>query len=247
MNRYLRIISILCVLCFVSVAVAENTSQSQAKPIQVVKNGLEKALSQQIYCKVQCNESGIIVWMADEGTADTLTSLFAAGYDETNDSWVEFKNKIIGLYNSIHEFAIANGIENPDILYTLVDDINFETVLLAVYNGEIIFDIMQTSDAITAIKDIYHVKADELTSVKEITVPVGKYTIGSDIPANTYTIKHAGSVISMITVYSENGGILTYYTVSPSAPVGKCELKDGQSIEIIGEPVILTQYKGLEF
>lgn len=82
---------------------------------------------------------------------------------------------------------------------------------------------------------------------KETTVPVGKYTIGSDIPANAYTIKLAESGFSAITIYSENGGILTYYTVSSSAPIGKCELKDGQSIEIVGSPVIFSQYKGLGF
>lgn len=82
---------------------------------------------------------------------------------------------------------------------------------------------------------------------KEVIVPVGEYAIGEDIPANTYTIKLGGSLMSMVSIYDKNGNIDSMYTISPSAPIGKCALSDGQSIKIIGEPVVFIEYEGLGF
>ena len=84
-------------------------------------------------------------------------------------------------------------------------------------------------------------------TAKETSIPVGKYKIGVDIPANTYTVKMNSGFISMITIYSPSGGYVAMYTVTPDAPVGKCELTDGQSIEIVGSPVVFSQYQGLGF
>ena len=237
------------VLVFLSGATAETTAQTQTEALRIVKHGLEDVFSGQIYSKVQCNESGIIVWMADEGTAEKVAGFLAVGYNETCENWVQFKGKSVNLYNSIRTFAIDNGIEEPNVLFVLVDDINFETVLMAIRNEEVIFDIMCTSDSATAIKDIYSGsnKNTGTAKSKEVSVPVGKYTIGSDIPANTYTIKHNGNVLSMVTIYDANGKLVTMYTTSASAPIGKCELTDGQTIEIAGEPVIFTKYEGLGF
>lgn len=93
----------------------------------------------------------------------------------------------------------------------------------------------------------YRGYTDTATKPKEVKVPVGKYKIGDDIPADTYTIKHNGNVMSMVTIYTASGGLVTMYTVSSNAPIGKCVLEKGQSIEIVGEPVIFTQYEGLGF
>jgi hypothetical protein len=90
-------------------------------------------------------------------------------------------------------------------------------------------------------------QANTASDSKAVTVPVGKYKIGVDIPANAYTIKHNGNAMSMVTIYTESGRLLTVYTISPNAPIGKCELQEGQSIDIVGEPVIFAEYEGLGF
>lgn len=86
----------------------------------------------------------------------------------------------------------------------------------------------------------------EMTEQKEVTVPAGKYTIGSDVPAGTYTLNTTG-YISMVTIWNASGGLVTMHTLSEQAPVGKIELKDGQVIEINGSAVVFKTYSGLGF
>lgn len=234
---------VLLVLSLFSVATAE-TTQTQADALKTVKFGLEKLFSKQSYYKVQCNESGIIVWLADEGTADKVADFLTAGHDATFEHWVNFKEKTINLYNSILSYAVDNGVENPRLLFLLVDDINFETVLMAIRDEEIIFDIMNTSDAAMAIKDIYGTKHVNVAQPKEFDVPVGKYTIGIDIPAGVYTVSRGSGLFDSIVVI---GNYETFYPVSQNSPIGKLELAEGQTIEVQMGGVKFSEYKGIGF
>lgn len=86
----------------------------------------------------------------------------------------------------------------------------------------------------------------EETELKEVTVPAGKYTIGSDIPAGTYTLNTA-DYLSIVSIWDASGGLVTMHTLSAQASVGKIELKNGQSIEINGSAVVFKPYAGLGF
>ena len=77
-------------------------------------------------------------------------------------------------------------------------------------------------------------------------VPPGTYTIGTDIPANTYTIEPTG-MIAMITIKNSNGSLVTMHALNANTNIGKIELKDGQIIELVGEPVVFKPYEGLGF
>ena len=234
---------VLLILSLVSVAIAE-TTPSKTEALRVVKFGLEDALSNQSYRKVQCNESGIIVWMADEGTADKVADFLTAGYDSECEPWMNFKQKSIGLFNSIRSFAVDNGVDDPQLMFLLVDDINFETVLLAIKNEEIIFDIMRTSDAAMAIKDIYGNKRANVAEPKEFNVPAGKYTIGVDIPAGVYTVTDGGGMFGAVIVI---GNYESVYPVMQGNTIGKLELVEGETIEVQMGSVKFSEYKGIGF
>lgn len=93
----------------------------------------------------------------------------------------------------------------------------------------------------------YRGYTDDATEPQEMKVPSGTYEIGVDIPAGTYTISTSGKIGTIITFYDEHGSIDTFHTILPSSPIGKCELKDGCTIAIQGEPVVIAPYAGLGF
>lgn len=115
------------------------------------------------------------------------------------------------------------------------------------FAGQSIDDLLALKMLVEFELDYRGYKPETATKPKEVNVPVGKYTIGDDIPEGTYTIKHNGNVMSMVTIYNANGGMVTMYTVTPKAPIGKCVLEKGQSINIVGEPLVFTAYEGLGF
>lgn len=84
--------------------------------------------------------------------------------------------------------------------------------------------------------------------VKNVLVPVGRYTVGEDIPAGTYTVTYEGAIISLVTVYSgKNDTYGTGYNLSANGSIGKLELSDGQIIEVLYGSVYFSQYSGLDF
>lgn len=135
----------------------------------------------------------------------------------------EYEQKIHEIYANVSD----------DELKFLFEAIQFELA----YRGYK-FDFDETHQAATAQK--------QEASQKEVTVPPGSYTIGSDIPAGIYTIVPTG-IISMLTVKDASGGLVTMHSLSGDTQVGKLELKAGQMIDIVGESVIFKPYAGLGF
>ena len=90
---------------------------------------------------------------------------------------------------------------------------------------------------------------------KEVTIPIGTYVIGEDIPAGDYTVTYTGRVQSCLCIYPDIksvGGIdFTFHILNPtvydSSSIGKLSLSDGQVLEITYGSVIFTPYKGLGF
>lgn len=90
------------------------------------------------------------------------------------------------------------------------------------------------------------VKKEDVTVQKEVTVPPGTYSVGSDIPAGTYTVTTKG-IITMLTVKNSAGGLVTMHSLNGNTQVGKLVLEDGQTVELVGESVIFKPYQGLGF
>ncbi len=82
---------------------------------------------------------------------------------------------------------------------------------------------------------------------KEVTVPPGRYTVGTDIPAGIYTISRTKEYSSNVRTYTPTGQYDLSFLVSTDTPVGKLELAEGQTVEILHESVIFQLYAGLGF
>lgn len=84
-------------------------------------------------------------------------------------------------------------------------------------------------------------------ALKEVTVPVGTYSVGDDIPAGTYTVSYNGSLLASVEVQTSTGGNVSYNSISSGQRIGKLELKNGQIVEVGYDPVIFMPYQGLVF
>lgn len=84
---------------------------------------------------------------------------------------------------------------------------------------------------------------------KTVTVPIGKYYVGLDIPAGVYTLTGAegGWLSSEVSVYDPSGDRVFWGLISAGEQIGKLELLYGYQVEIETEAVIFSTYKGLGF
>ena len=82
---------------------------------------------------------------------------------------------------------------------------------------------------------------------KAVTVPIGIYTVGIDIPVGYYTIIDVqDKIVSCFSVHKD--GTRTFVQrIGDGAQLGKIALSDGQVVLIENGPVIFTKYKGLGF
>ena len=78
----------------------------------------------------------------------------------------------------------------------------------------------------------------------EVTVPVGEYIVGEDIPAGTYTL--TAHNLTDIEVYSGSKCVHNHCLTS-SEQIGKLPLQDGQVVKIKYGSVVFAPYKGLGF
>lgn len=83
---------------------------------------------------------------------------------------------------------------------------------------------------------------------KEVSVPQGTYTVGTDIPAGTYSLS---SELSMMQITTDDSGsiesMVAVYSITSDSPVAKAELGDGYIVTISGKNVTFTTYTGLGF
>ena len=106
--------------------------------LSTIKSLLVSLLEQQYYYSLEGNESGFIVKISEEGIAKRAVSVLYGAIDRK-----EWKNKVslvVDYANSISNFLSACGIENPNLLLIVLDDIEYKTTILAIYNGAVIYD-----------------------------------------------------------------------------------------------------------
>lgn len=83
---------------------------------------------------------------------------------------------------------------------------------------------------------------------KEVTVPVGIFYVGVDIPVGTYTIKGSEKYTSSyVEICDERGVRIFYESLYNNAQLGRVDLYFGYKVKITGDPVIFAKYKGLGF
>lgn len=136
MKKLLRRIALLLVLSclFAPATLADSTTDLHSS----IRGLLSNAMKDHYYYKIEGNESGYVIRIADEGIAAAVLST-AIGLSPRED-WQAYSNSIINWANSISNFIKECGVENPNLLFILVDDWQMEETLLAIYNGTVIFD-----------------------------------------------------------------------------------------------------------
>lgn len=84
---------------------------------------------------------------------------------------------------------------------------------------------------------------------KEVTVPIGQYIVGIDIPEGIYTITGASTSLysSSVRVFDQKGNKVLWETISEGEQIGKIELLYGYQVNIEYESVVFSTYKGLGF
>ena len=86
---------------------------------------------------------------------------------------------------------------------------------------------------------------------KEVSVPIGQWKVGVDIPAGTYSIK-TNERSCLVCVWRNavddysNGGLYYNEVISGDKPCGKIQLLDGMTITV-NNPVIITPPTSLGF
>lgn len=105
---------------------------------------------------------------------------------------------------------------------------------------------------------IYRMIAHEMMTRpewKRVTIPVGIWTVGEDIPAGAYSFRATPDGVSNVILwrekkgdYSNNGLIISECVIfDESDLIGKVYLEDGNVLEISGSPVYLCPPVGLGF
>ena len=80
-----------------------------------------------------------------------------------------------------------------------------------------------------------------------VTVPIGEYTVGEDIPAGVYTIKSTDLCrVSVFADSSERYAGFSEY-ISGDDIIGKLTLENGQFVRIKMGSAVFSPYKGLGF
>lgn len=105
-------------------------------------------------------------------------------------------------------------------------------------------------DELVALKKQINLAIMQSKEWKEVTVPVGKYIVGTDIPAGDYTVTYNDSFQAAICIFSGDGKLLSYDSLGElwrSSKIGKLTLLDGQTLGIEYGEVIFTPYTGLGF
>lgn len=141
MKKLVLLASIALMVILFSLAPA-SLAETEENKITIVKSLIETSLQDKDYYSLSCSKSGFIVKIAGDGVAYTAASYMMAGYDETKQEWVDYKNSVVEYAKSIQNFIEVAGIENPNLLFMVVDEYEFSSILLAIFNGEIIYDIL---------------------------------------------------------------------------------------------------------
>ena len=95
--------------------------------------------------------------------------------------------------------------------------------------------------------DTSNSNAQDYKEVKTVTVPVGDYVVGEDIPAGSYTL--TASKYSVLRVYKNQKSSYyddSYEVEKPSFLVGKVNLQDGMMVQVVYAPMDFSTYTGID-
>ena len=108
-----------------------------------------------------------------------------------------------------------------------------------------------SQEELIALRDLINLELLKRGIEKEVTVPIGMYEVGVDIPAGTYTVKPKPNGYANIEVWKS---VSSKYSMSSEFVsdydkeyIGKLKLIDGNIIEITHGSLVFSPYQGLGF
>lgn len=94
------------------------------------------------YYDIQSIDGCFIVNLATDGAALSVQLMKAAGMDENQEQWTNIKNAYIIFYNELRGILDEAGFEDNPLMVNLINDQEYENVLLSIAFGEIFYDCM---------------------------------------------------------------------------------------------------------
>lgn len=91
------------------------------------------------------SEGALNLDITAEGLVDAMM-LARDGDQECIDSWNEMIEALVSSNNSLVESAQLLKVEDPVVIFNLLNDANHDNVLLCIKNGEILYDALVDGD-----------------------------------------------------------------------------------------------------
>ena len=66
----------------------------------------------------------------------------SVGLDENYEDWVSVKDNFCSLCDTLYESAVDLGMDDPTVFVHILNDQNYDNILLSVMNGVVIYDVM---------------------------------------------------------------------------------------------------------
>lgn len=105
-----------------------------------------------------------------------------------------------------------------------------------------------STEELLAMKIMLETEIASRDDVKDfkVTVPMGRYIVGVDIPARAYALACPDARAHII-VRDQIGKKVYELKLNKGAVYGKLDLLDGYTVEIVENNFVFTPYKGLGF
>ena len=234
MKKFIGIILSICILTICFSAIAETTGE---------KNALNSAKT---YLEIMnFSYKGIIDILAYDGYSESECKYAA---DNCGADWYEQAVGSARNYLSIMSFSRSG----------LIDILEYDgyTSDEAEYAASVVYDekpnkpnasVNPTKEPTIQLKDaITDNNSEKTKEIKRVTVPVGDYIVGEDIPAGSYTLN--ASKYSVLRVYKNQNASYyddSYEVEKPTYIVGKVNLKDGMMVQVAYAPIDFSTYNGI--
>lgn len=123
--------------------IIEEETLSGAQAAELVMAMIELSIADTFdYYKVEGDETGITLSVATNGLAKDMVDAKSSGYDEDYEPWKIAKENMVDLCDTIYDSAVEFGMNDPVISLMVLNDQNYDNILIGIMNGVVIYDAM---------------------------------------------------------------------------------------------------------
>ena len=124
-------------------ATPEPTATTQTTlSVEEIKALLEKSLKAGTdYYTIECDNTGMTVNMAFNGLYNEVVAAISLGIE--NNTWADMRATFVETCARARILMMNAGVENPLVMFSIVNDTATDYVMLSIVNGEVIYDVMQ--------------------------------------------------------------------------------------------------------